>query len=204
MSGTDPVPPLPGHEKTRSRPVSETRLYSIAAVARLLEVRNRPSIIGRIVSTPICPVWRGPGPALPARGRGGVQGHAEGLGRGLSVDDVKAELTDRFPVTVQASRPAAKARTATPAPTTIEEAAAVFGREMARVLSGFLGMSRPGGMRPDGGAALSDEVARLQKKTRPWRPSCRPWSPNCSAAQGRPGAREIPGGEIRAALAAKS
>ncbi len=144
----------------------ETRLYSIAAVARLLEVPE---------ST--LHYWKNRFHAhLPSLGEGRgrrfrpeavevFRAIAEGLGRGLSVDDVKAELTDRFPVTVPASRPAAKARTATPAPTTIEEAAAVFGREMARVLSGFLGDVPARGDAPGtGGAALSDEVARLQEK----------------------------------------
>ncbi len=149
----------------------ETRLYSIAAVARLLEVPE---------ST--LHYWKNRFHAhLPSLGEGRgrrfrpeavevFRAIAEGLGRGLSVDDVKAELTDRFPVTVQATRPAARARDRTAAPAApaaivIEEAAAVFGREMARVLSGFLGdVPARGDMPGSGGAALSDEVARLREK----------------------------------------
>lgn len=148
----------------------ETRLYSIAAVARLLEVPE---------ST--LHYWKNRFHAhLPSLGEGRgrrfrpeavevFRAIAEGLGRGLSVDDVKAELTDRFPVAVPATRPAAKARPvapvapAAPAAIVIEEAAAVFGREMARVLAGFLGDVPARGDMP-GGAALSDEVARLKEK----------------------------------------
>ncbi|QLA15026.1 helix-turn-helix domain-containing protein [Desulfolutivibrio sulfoxidireducens] len=150
----------------------ENRLYSIAAVARLLDVPESTLHYWKNRFHAFLPsLGEGRGRRFRPEAVEVFRDIATGLGRGLSVDEVKAELAERFPVAVSTSRMAAKARGQAdpggPVGTGIEAAAAVFGREMARVLAGFLGGSpdRAGVSLPGiDAASLSAEVEALRGK----------------------------------------
>jgi DNA-binding transcriptional MerR regulator len=152
--------------------VPENRLYSIAAVARLLDVPESTLHYWKNRFHAFLPsLGEGRGRRFRAEAVEVFRNIAEGLGRGLSVDEVKADLAGRFPVAVARSRPAAEARapvaTVGLAGPGVEEMAAVFGREMARVLAGFLGGSPDRAARElpaSDEAALAAEVARLRDR----------------------------------------
>lgn len=146
------------------------RLYSIAAVARQLDVPESTLHYWKNRFRDHLPcLGEGRGRRFRPEALDIFRAIAEGLGRGLSVAEVKADLAGRFPVNVPAGRGAAKARAAMPAAAGgqgLEEVAAVFGREMARVLTGFLG-GRPGAeaaLPGDEAPALAVEVEALREK----------------------------------------
>ena len=149
----------------------ENRLYSIAAVARQLDVPESTLHYWKNRFRDHLPsLGEGRGRRFRSESLEIFRAIAEGLGRGLSVAEVKADLAGRFPVNVVAGRSLAKAKNAAgtglPAGLGLEEAAAVFGREMARVLTGFLGgQPVPGTALPGGDSpALAAEVEALRDK----------------------------------------
>jgi DNA-binding transcriptional MerR regulator len=149
--------------------VPENRLYSIAAVARRLDVPESTLHYWKNRFRDHLPsLGEGRGRRFRPEALEIFRAIAEGLGRGLSVPEVKADLAGRFPVNAAVGRSPAKAAPGAglAAGPGLEEVAAVFGREMARVLTGFLGgQPVPGAALPGGEApALSAEVEALREK----------------------------------------
>jgi DNA-binding transcriptional MerR regulator len=151
--------------------VPENRLYSIAAVARHLDVPESTLHYWKNRFRDHLPsLGEGRGRRFRVESLEIFRAIAEGLGRGLSVAEVKADLAGRFPVNAVSGRSPAKAARAAGGGFSggpgLEEAAAVFGREMARVLTDFLGgQPVPGTALPGGDSpALAAEVEALRDK----------------------------------------
>jgi len=153
--------------------VPDNRLYSIAAVARHLDVPESTLHYWKNRFRDHLPcLGEGRGRRFRPEALEIFRVIAEGLGRGMSVDEVKADLADRFPVNVSAGSSPARTR---PAPAAgfapgpgLEEVAAVFGREMARVLTGFLREQPvPGAALAAGeGAGMAGEVEALRERNK--------------------------------------
>ena len=149
----------------------DTRLYSIAAMARLLDVPESTLHYWKNRFHDHLPsLGQGRGRRFRPEALEIFRVIAAGLARGLSVDEVKADLAGRFPVNVPVGSPSARAR---PGPAAefasgpgLEEVAAVFGREMARVLSAFLReRPTPEAALPGGdGPGMAGEIEALREK----------------------------------------
>ncbi|MEF3696064.1 helix-turn-helix domain-containing protein [Desulfolutivibrio sp.] len=149
----------------------DNRLYSIAAVARQLDVPESTLHYWKNRFRDHLPcLGEGRGRRFRPEALEIFRAIAQGLGRGLSVDEVKVDLADRFPVNVSPARSPAGARTGPVAAAAsgigLEEVAAVFGREMAKVLSAFLRerpnpeAALPGGPGPE----VAGEIEALREK----------------------------------------
>ena len=151
----------------------DNRLYSIAAVARQLDVPESTLHYWKNRFRDHLPcLGQGRGRRFRPEALEIFRAIAEGLGRGLSVDEVKADLSGRFPVNVSSGSAPARTR---PAPAAgfgpgagLEEVAAVFGREMARVLTSFLrDQPVPGAAPlPGEGAGMAGEVEALRERNK--------------------------------------
>ncbi len=149
----------------------DTRLYSIAAMARLLDVPESTLHYWKNRFHDHLPsLGQGRGRRFRPEALEIFRVIAAGLARGLSVDEVKADLAGRFPVNVPVGSPPTRAR---PGPAAefaygpgLEEVAAVFGREMARVLSAFLReRPTPEAALPGGdGPGMAGEIEALREK----------------------------------------
>ncbi|MDQ7832129.1 MAG: MerR family transcriptional regulator [Desulfovibrionaceae bacterium] len=149
----------------------DTRLYSIAAMARLLDVPESTLHYWKNRFHDHLPsLGEGRGRRFRPEALEIFRVIAAGLARGLSVDEVKADLAGRFPLNVPAgSAPAAKRPAPAPGLASgpgLEEVAAVFGREMARVLSAFLReRPTPEAALPGGdGPGMAAEIEALREK----------------------------------------
>lgn len=154
----------------------DNRLYSIAAVARQLDVPESTLHYWKNRFRDHLPcLGQGRGRRFRPEALEIFRAIADGLGRGLSVDEVKADLAGRFPVNVSPASAPARTR---PAPGAgfapgagLEEVAAVFGREMARVLTSFLRDQPVPGAAPlapaDGeGTGMAGEVEALRERNK--------------------------------------
>jgi DNA-binding transcriptional MerR regulator len=151
--------------------VPDNRLYSIAAVARHLDVPESTLHYWKNRFRDHLPcLGEGRGRRFRPEALEIFRAIAEGLGRGMSVDEVKADLAERFPVNISPIRSPARARTVPVAAVAsgpgLEEVAAVFGREMAKVLSTFLReRPTPETAFPEGGGPeVAGEIEALREK----------------------------------------